>query len=254
MARTMEGKVAIVTGASSGIGQATALRFGQEGATVVLAARRSAEGEKVAELVRDIGSEATFVRTDISRSNDVRNLVQTCVERYGRLDYACNNAGIEGALAPLIEYSEDQWNEVIDINLKGTWLCMREEIPHMRDGGGGAIVNVASIAGVIGFPRLAPYSATKHGMIGLTKTAAMEHAGDNIRVNVVLPGLIDTDMADRFVGPPESGVEDFIMSLTAMRRRGTPEEIAEMILWLCSDASSYVTGSSMVVDGGATTV
>jgi NAD(P)-dependent dehydrogenase (short-subunit alcohol dehydrogenase family) len=250
----MEGKVALVTGGSSGIGRAACVRFGQEGATVVLAARRYPEGEKTAQLVRDTGSDALFVETDIARAADVENLVKTCVDRYGRLDFACNNAGIEGALAPLVEYTEAQWDDVIDINLKGTWLCMKAEIQQMRAQGGGAIVNVSSIAGVIGFPRLAPYSATKHGMIGLTKTAAMEHAPDHIRVNVVLPGLIDTDMADRFVGGPESGVEDYIMSLTAMRRRGTPEEVAEMILWLSSDAASYVTGASMIVDGGATTV
>jgi NAD(P)-dependent dehydrogenase (short-subunit alcohol dehydrogenase family) len=252
--RSMEGKVALVTGGSSGIGRAACIRFAQEGATVVTAARRVPEGEKTTQMIRDAGSEGLFVETDISRADQVRALVATCVERYGRLDYACNNAGVEGGLALLIDYTEEQWDEVVDINLKGTWLCMKEEILAMRSRGGGAIVNVASIAGVIGFPRLAPYSATKHGMIGLTKTAAMEHSADHIRVNVILPGLIDTDMADRFVGPPESGVEDFIMQLTALRRRGTPEEVAEMILWLCSDAASYVTGSSMLVDGGATTV
>ncbi len=254
MAGSMMGKVALVTGGSSGIGRATCEAFGREGATVVLAARRANEGEETAELVRSSGSEALFVRADISQSSDVQVLVDACVNRYGRLDYACNNAGIEGALALLVDYTEEQWDDVININLKGTWMCMKAEIRHMRETGGGSIVNVASIGGLIGFPRLGPYSATKHGMIGLTKTAAIEYADDKIRVNVICPGLIDTAMADRFVGSPESGVEDYIMSLTAMRRRGTPGEIAESVLWLCSDAASYVTGTSMVVDGGALTV
>ena len=254
MAGMMTGKIALVTGGSSGIGRATCVRFAQEGATVVLAARRVAEGEQTAQLVRETGGEALFVRADIAQPTDVQALVTTCLERYGRLDYACNNAGIEGPIVPLVEYSEAQWDTIMGINLKGTWLCMKAEIPPMRAQGGGAIVNVASVAGMIGFPGLGPYVATKHGMIGLTKTAAMEHAQDQIRVNVVCPGLIDTAMADRFTGGPQSDVEQFIMSLKPMRRRGTSAEVAESIVWLCSDAASYVTGHSMVVDGGLMTI
>jgi len=254
MAGTMTGKVALVTGGSSGIGRATCVRFAQEGATVVLAARRVAEGEQTAQLVREAGGDACFVRADVAQSADVQALVTTCLERYGRLDYACNNAGIEGTIVPLVEYSEAQWDMIMGINLKGTWLCMKAEIPPMRTQGGGAIVNVASVAGLIGFPGLGPYVATKHGMIGLTKTAAMEHAQDHIRVNVVCPGLIDTAMADRFTGGPQTDVEQFIMSLKPMRRRGTSAEVAESIVWLCSDAASYVTGHSMVVDGGLMTI
>jgi NAD(P)-dependent dehydrogenase (short-subunit alcohol dehydrogenase family) len=254
MAGTMTGKVALVTGGSSGIGRATCLRFGQEGAVVVLGARRVAEGEQTAQLVREAGGEALFVRTDVTQPAEVQALVTPCLSRYGRLDYACNNAGIEGAVAPLVECSEAQWDAIVATNLKGVWLCLKAELPPMRAQGGGAIVNVASVAGLIGFPGLGPYVATKHGIIGLTKTAAMEHAQDHIRVNVVCPGLIDTAMADRFTGGPQTDVERFILSLKPMRRRGTSAEVAETIVWLCSDAASYVTGHSMVVDGGLMTI
>jgi NAD(P)-dependent dehydrogenase (short-subunit alcohol dehydrogenase family) len=250
----MTGKVALVTGGSSGIGRATCLCFAREGAQVVLAARRVTEGEQTAQMVREAGGEALFVRADVSQAADVQALVRTCVETYGRLDYACNNAGIEGTIVSLVDYSEAQWDTIIDINLKGTWLCMKAEIPHMITHGGGVIINVASVAGMIGFPGLGPYVATKHGIIGLTKTAAMEYAQQNIRVNVVCPGLIDTAMADRFTGGPDSAVEQFIMSLKPMRRRGTSAEVAEAVVWLCADAASYVTGHSMVVDGGLMTI
>jgi len=254
MAGAMTGKVALVTGGSSGIGRATCVRFAREGATVVLAARRAAEGEQTAQLVRAAGGEALFVPADIARPAEVQALVATCLARFGRLDYACNNAGIEGPLGPLAECSEAQWDTVMGINLKGTWMCMKAEIPPMRAQGGGAIVNVASILGLIGFPGLGPYVATKHAIIGLTKTAAMEHAQDHIRVNVVCPGLIDTAMADRFTGGPQTDVEKFVLSLKPMRRRGTPAEVAEAVLWLCSDAASFVTGHSMMVDGGLMTI
>jgi NAD(P)-dependent dehydrogenase (short-subunit alcohol dehydrogenase family) len=250
----MKGKVALVTGGSSGIGRATCVRFAKEGATVVLAARRVAEGEQTAQLVREAGGEALFVRTDVAQPADVQALVAACLARYGRLDYACNNAGIEGPITPLVDYSEAQWDAVMAVNLKGAWLCMKAELPAMRAQGGGAIVNVASVAGLIGFPGLGPYVATKHAMIGLTKTAAMEHAKDHIRVNVVCPGVIDTEMADRFTGGPQAEAEQFLLSLKPMRRRGTPAEVAEAIVWLCSDAASYVTGHSMVVDGGLMTI
>jgi NAD(P)-dependent dehydrogenase (short-subunit alcohol dehydrogenase family) len=246
--------VALVTGGSSGIGRAACLCFAREGAKVVLAARRVNEGEQTAQMVREAGGEALFVRADVSQAADVQTLVRTCMETYGRLDFACNNAGIEGTIVSLVDYSEDNWDTIININLKGTWLCMKAEIPHMITHGGGVIINVASVAGMIGFPGLGPYVATKHGIIGLTKTAAMEYAQQNIRVNVVCPGLIDTAMADRFTGGPDSAVEQFIMSLKPMRRRGTSAEVAEAVVWLCSDAASYVTGHSMVVDGGLMTI
>ena len=253
MAHTMAGKVALITGGSSGIGRSSGLLFAREGAQVVVAARRVDEGEQTAQMIRAAGGEALFVQTDVAHAAEVQTLVQTCVERYGRLDYAVNNAGVEGSIMPLIDYSEEDWDTIIDINLKGIWLCMKAEILQMRKNGGGAIVNISSVGGLIGFPRLGPYVASKHGIIGLTKTAALEYAADKIRVNVICPGLIDTPMADRFVGGMQAAgidAEQLLLSLAPLKRRGTPEEIAEAAVWLCSDAASYVTGHSMIVDGG----
>jgi NAD(P)-dependent dehydrogenase (short-subunit alcohol dehydrogenase family) len=254
MVASMTGKVALVTGGSSGIGQATALRFAREGARTVVAARRTSEGEQTVQMIKHGGGEAMFVRTDVSKASEVQTLVATCLETYGRLDYACNNAGIEGTIGPTIDYREEDWNAVIDINLKGTWLCLKYEIPPMIAQGGGAIVNMASVGGLIGFPGFGPYVATKHGIIGLTKTTAMEHAQHQIRINVVCPGLIDTPMGDRAMGGRGTDLEQFVLSLKPMRRRGTPEEVAEAVIWLCSDAASFVTGHSMIVDGGLMTI
>ena len=254
MPGTMTGKVAVVTGGSAGIGRATCLCFAREGATVVLAARRVPEGEQTAQMIRDTGGEALFVRTDVAHAAQVRTLMRTCVETYGRLDYACNNAGIEGPTASLVEYTQADWDAIVATNLTGTWLCMQAQIPPMMTQGGGVIINVASVGGLIGFPGFGPYVATKHGILGLTKTAAMEYAQHHIRVNAVCPGLIDTAMADRSTGGPESTLEQFILSLKPLRRRGTAAEVAEAVVWLCSDAASYVTGHSMVVDGGLMTI
>ena len=253
MAHTMAGKVALITGGSSGIGRSTGVLFAREGARVIVAARRVDEGEQTVRMIREAGGEALFVCTDVAQAAAVQELVQASVEKYGRLDYAVNNAGVEGSITPLIEYSENDWDTIIDINLKGAWLCMKAEILQMRKNGGGAIVNISSVGGLIGFPRLGPYVASKHGIIGLTKTAALEYAADQIRVNVICPGMIDTPMADRFVGGMQTAgidVDQLVLSLTALKRRGTPEEIAEAAVWLCSDAASYVTGHSMIVDGG----
>jgi NAD(P)-dependent dehydrogenase (short-subunit alcohol dehydrogenase family) len=253
MASTMAGKAALITGGSSGIGRSASLLFAREGARVVVAARRTDEGEETVHMIREAGGDACFVRTDVSQAVAVQALVTACVTRYGRLDYAVNNAGTEGSIVPMIDYTEDDWDAIIAINLKGVWLCMKAEVLQMQQNGGGAIVNVASIGGLIGFPRMGPYVATKHGIIGLTKTAALEYAAHNIRINVLCPGLIDTPMADRFVEGMQAGginAEQILMSLAPIKRRGTPEEIAEAAVWLCSDAASYVTGHSMVVDGG----
>jgi len=224
---------------------------------VVVAARRVDEGEATVEVIRQAGGEACFVRTDVSQAAAVHALVHTCVARYGRLDYAVNNAGIEGSITPMIEYTEADWDAIIDINLKGVWLSMKAEIVQMQKNGGGAIVNISSIGGLIGFPRMGPYVATKHGIIGLTKTAALEYAADHIRVNVICPGLIDTPMTERFVERMQAGgidAEQILLSLAPLKRRGTPEEIAEAAVWLCSDAASYVTGHSLIVDGGFMTI
>jgi NAD(P)-dependent dehydrogenase (short-subunit alcohol dehydrogenase family) len=257
MADTMAGKVALITGGSSGIGRSVGLLFAREGARVVVTARRTDEGEETVQMIREAGGEACFVQTDVSQAAAVQALVNTCVTRYGRLDYAVNNAGIEGSIVPMVDYTEDDWDAIIDINLKGVWLCMKAEVVQMQQNGGGAIVNVSSVGGLIGFPRMGPYVATKHGIIGLTKTAALEYATHNIRVNVLCPGLIDTPMADRVVKGLQAGgidAEHLVMSLTPLRRRGTPAEIAEAAVWLCSDAASYVTGHAMVVDGGFMTI
>lgn len=250
----LEGKVALVTGGSSGIGRAVCLRYASEGAAVVLSSRRVEEGEQTAEMVRAAGGEATFVQGDITRTADVLNMVKTCLSKYGALDIACNNAGIEGPMQLMSEISEDEFSKVIDVNLLGTWRSMKAELQPMIAQGGGVIVNVGSIAGIIGFPNAAVYSASKHAMIGLTKTAAQENAPHNVRVNIVCPGLIDTEMANRFTGGETSEVENFIIALTQIRRRGTSEEIADAVLYLSSDQSSYVTGHSLVIDGGATTI
>jgi len=236
MADTMAGKVALITGGSSGIGRSVGLLFAREGARVVVTARRTDEGEETVQMIREAGGEACFVQTDVSQAAAVQALVNTCVTRYGRLDYAVNNAGIEGSIVPMIDYTEDDWDAIIDINLKGVWLCMKAEVVQMQQNGGGAIVNVSSVGGLIGFPRMGPYVATKHGIIGLTKTAALEYATHHIRVNVLCPGLIDTPMADRVVKGLQAGgidAEHLVMSLTPLRRRGTPAEIAEAAVCGC---------------------
>jgi NAD(P)-dependent dehydrogenase (short-subunit alcohol dehydrogenase family) len=251
---SLSDKVVLVTGGSSGIGRAACLSYAQEGAKVVLSARRAEEGEETAEMVRATGAEAVFVQGDVANAQDVEKMVATCVDPCGTLDIACNNAGIEGAITPFTEFTEKDFDQIMDVNVKGTWLCMQAELRQMIAQGGGSIVNIGSVAGVIGFANAGPYSASKHAMIGLTKTAAQEGAAHNIRVNIVCPGLIETGMADRFTGGKDSDTEAFIMSLTQMRRRGTPQEVVDAIIYLSGDQSSYITGHSMIVDGGVTSV
>lgn len=244
-------KVALVTGASSGIGKATAFAFAKEGCKVVLA-DVAPEGEAVAaEITRALGVPAIFLRCDVSKSAEVERLVQAAVSRFGRLDYAFNNAGIEGAQAPTADCTEENWQRVIDVNLKGTWLCMKHELAVMLKQGGGAIVNCSSIAGVIGFQGIPAYTASKHGVIGLTQTAALEYARQNIRVNAVCPGVIKTAMIDRFLGTDPAKAAA-MAEAEPMGRFGRPEEIADAVTWLCSDKASFVTGLSMEVDGGWT--
>jgi len=247
---SMDGMVALVTGASSGIGRAAALRLAGAGARV---ARRTVDGHRTVELIEAAAGEALFVRTDVARQADVRALVDACLDAYGRLDVAFNNAGIEGRIGPLVDYEEPDWDAVLDTNLKGVWLCLKHEIRHMSANGGRAIVNTASIGAHIGFPGMAHYTAAKHGVLGLTKTAAIEYADTGVRVNAISPGLIDTPMADRFTGGPDTDTERFVLSLTPRRRR-TPDEVADTVLWLCSNAASYITGAAVCVDGGFLTI
>ena len=251
MNRHLDGKVALVTGASSGIGRATAIVFAREGAKLVLDDIDVAGGEETVKLVKEAGGEAIFVRADVMNSTDVAALVSKAVESYGRLDCAFNNAGISGVTATTTECPEENWDHVIDVNLKGVWLCMKYEIPQMLKQGGGAIVNTSSIAGLIGVQGRPAYIASKHGVAGLTKAAALEYGKDKIRVNAVCPGVIRTAIMDRlFTEMPQ--LEETRVAQHPIGRLGFPEEVAEAVVWLCSDAASFVTGLIMTVDGGFT--
>lgn len=243
-----------MTGASSGIGRATALALARAGAKVLVGSRRIREGEETARLIRQAGGEAIFLRTDVSKSEEVAALVSMAARAYGRLDCAFNNAGLAGKIAPTAECTEENWDETITTNLKGVWLCMKHEIQQMLKQGSGTIVNNASVAGVVGFPGLPAYSASKGGIVQLTRTAALEYARSGIRINVVCPGGIRTAMAEGVVGLMTGGdpqVEAQLFDrLVPMNRWGSPEEIAEAVVWLCSDGASFVTGHTMLVDGG----
>jgi NAD(P)-dependent dehydrogenase (short-subunit alcohol dehydrogenase family) len=248
----LSGRAAIVTGAASGIGRACALDLAAAGASVVVSdLERSAEGgrETVA-LVERAGGRAAFVPCDVSRGDDVRRLVEETVARYGRLDAAVNNAGVGGALAPTADYPEEEWDRVVGINLRGVWLCMKHEITAMLAGGGGAIVNVASILGHVGFAGAPAYVAAKHGVIGLTKAAAIDYGAKGVRVNAVAPAFIVTPMLTRAGLMDDEAVVHGLEAKHALGRLGQPEEVAGLVTWLCSDAASFVTGASYLVDGG----
>jgi len=249
MSKQFEGKVALVTGAASGIGRASALAFARAGAKTVVADVVVEGGEETVRMIKAAGGDALFVRTDVSKAAEVETLIQQVVETYGRLDYAHNNAGIEGEGAPTADCTEENWDRIININLKGVWLCMKYAIPQMLKHGGGAIVNTASVAGLVGVPGGSAYSAAKGGVVQLTRTVALEYAKAGIRVNAVCPGAIRTPMVERIVANrPE--VEAVIIALEPIGRLGKPEEIAEAVVWLCSDAASFVTGVPLPVDGG----
>ena len=249
MAGLTEGKVALVTGAGSGIGRATALVFAREGAKVVVSDIVVAGGQETVQQIEAAGGEAIFVKADVSQAADVETLIAKTVETYGRLDCAFNNAGIEGGMKLTIDCTKEEFDRTIAVNLTGVWLCMKYEIQQMLSQGSGAIVNTASAAGLVGFPSLPDYVASKHGVVGLTKTAALEYAKSGIRVNAVCPGVIQTPMVER--GAQLSpGFDELALSMEPVGRFGQPAEVGEAVVWLCSDAASFVTGHPMVVDGG----
>lgn len=244
-------KVAIITGGSSGIGRATAIAFAKEGAKVVVASRRIQESQETVELIRNVGGEAFFVKTDVSQEADVKTMVEKTIETYGRLDYGFNNAGIDQIPTPLPEQTEETFDQLININLKGVWLAMKYEIPQMLKTGGGAIVNTASIGGLIGFPGIPIYIASKHAVLGLTKAAAIEYAKSGIRINAISPGTVITDLFERSLGK-DPQMKEQIMAMHPIGRAGTPEEIASAVLWLCSEGAGFTIGQSLTVDGGFT--
>ena len=249
MAGTVDGQVALVTGGSGGIGRATALEFAHQGARVVVSDLLVEAGQETVRLIGATGGQATFIKADVTQAAQVETLVGQTVETYGRLDCAFNNAGIEGGMAKTGDYAEERWEQVIRINLKGVWLCMKYEIQHMLGHGGGAIVNTASVAGLVGFRYGPAYVASKHGVNGLTKTAALEYAKAGIRVNAVCPGVIRTPMFERGL-QKNPDLEERFASVHPVGRIGQPEEIARAVVWLCSPAASFVTGTQLPVDGG----
>ena len=250
--KEFDGKVALVTGGGSGIGRATALAFAREGAQVVIGNRNVQRGEETVSMIRDAGGTASFQRTDVLVAADIEALVDHAVTTYRRLDVAFNNAGIEGEVQPtLVDQTEASYDAVMDINVKGVWLSMKYEIPRMLERGGGAIVNCSSVAGLIGFPGIGIYIASKHAVIGLTKTAALEFSAQGIRVNAVNPAVIDTEMVDRLAVGMNMKKDD-LTPLHPIGRLGRVEEVAEAVLWLCSGKASFVTGHSLIVDGGFT--
>lgn len=247
METEFKNKVVIVTGGAFGIGRATALAFAKKGAKVVVVDWK--ENTETIDLIKKSKGEALFIKCDVSKSSDVKNMVSKTIATFGRLDFAFNNAGIEGESASVQDCSEENWDKTIGVNLKGVWLCMKYEIHEMIKQRKGVIINCSSVAGLVGFAGSPAYVASKHGVIGLTKTAALEYAKDGIRVNAVCPGVIKTAMIDRLTGEKEE-VEKKFIGLEPMARMGKPEEIANTVVWMCSDEASFVTGHAMAVDGG----
>ena len=249
MEKLLEGKVALVTGGAMGIGRTTALVFAREGARVVVVDIVTEGGEETVQLIKEAGGDALFVKCDVTNAKDVEAMVIKAVDTYGRLDCAFNNAGI-AIPGTTVECSEEDWDRVLSVNLKGVWLCMKYEISQMLTQGGGVIVNTSSVGGLVGTPGIAAYTASKHGVVGLTRTAALEHVTAGIRVNAVCPGSAPTPMLVPVVNHPE--LKAMLESKHPMGRFATTEEIAEAVIWLCSDRASYVTGVAFPVDGAVT--
>jgi NAD(P)-dependent dehydrogenase (short-subunit alcohol dehydrogenase family) len=251
MTGTLTGKTALVTGAASGIGRAIALAYANEGANVVVADIDEKGGSETVVLVEERGTKSHFVRCDVSKGGEVKRMVETVVREFGRLDYSCNDAGIhENLPGSLTEVDVDEWDRIIEVNLKGVMLCMKHEVVPMLKQGGGVIVNIASLGGLLAQPGCYAYNASKHGVMGLTKTAAFEYAKTGIRINAVCPAVIESPMVA--MAPEE--VKQQLLALHPIGRFGKPEEVAAAVMWLCSDQSAFVTGTGVVLDGGASTV
>jgi NAD(P)-dependent dehydrogenase (short-subunit alcohol dehydrogenase family) len=250
MAGMLEGKVTLVTGAGGGIGRATALVLAAAGARVMVSDVSTRRGEETAAMVRETGAEAEFCKADVSRGGDVEKLIAAAVSKWGRLDCAHNNAGISGQMALAAEDTEENWDHTLAVDLKGVWLCMKYEILQMLKQGGGSIVNTASTAGLLGAVRMGAYAAAKHGVVGITRTAALEYARSNIRVNAICPGVIGTPPILQWMENPQT--KERLLSQEPIGRAGRPEEIGNAVAWLFSDASSFVTGAAIPVDGGLT--
>jgi len=245
---TFAGKVALVTGGSSGIGRATAINFGEQGAKVVVTARREKEGNETADMIKRAGGEATFIQTDVRIASQVENMVNQTIKKYGRLDIAFNNAGVGGIMARMVRTTEEIFDEVVGTNFKGVWLSMKYEIPVMQKQGGGVIINNASIAGVSTAERLAVYSGSKHAVVAISKAAATEYGRDRIRVAAICPGWIKTRMTEELRAQKDA--DAMIQSSVPLKRMGEPEEVAEMVAWLASDAASYISGGAFIISGG----
>jgi NAD(P)-dependent dehydrogenase (short-subunit alcohol dehydrogenase family) len=243
-----DGRVALVTGAAGGIGRASARAFAKENACVAVVDIDEERGAETVKLIETDGGKATFIRADVARSEDVQAMVAATVEAFGRLDFAHNNAGVPSGGQPVADFPEEEWHRVLGVMLHGVFYCMKYEIPHMLAAGGGAIVNTASGAGLVGYPAQAAYVASKHGVLGLTKTAALDYGALGVRVNAVCPGTAWSPMVERVAEQPE--LLEYLVSLHPIGRIGTSEEIAAAVVWLCSDEASFVLGHAMSVDGG----
>ncbi len=253
--KRFEKQVVLITGGATGIGLATAKRFAEEGAKVVIASRNESVGQQAVAAIEQSGGVAVFIKTDVCKEAQVEALIKKTVDRFGKIDAAFNNSGTEGTMSPLADDDEQNYQHIFDVNVKGLWLCMKHQLRHMQKNGAGAIVNNASVAGLVGFPGLGLYTASKHAVLGLTKSAALENSTLGIRVNAVSPALIETDMAERILATHSEAREQTIAAFKSIHpigRFGKPEEIAAAVTWLCSDDASFVLGQSLTVDGGMT--